>query len=163
VIREAAESLVARASAVGRQGRVLSAEDRHRLTAALPEYPSWLLDLLSSVPLCGLELGWQAFDPEPGFDGLGWVEVTDADGILWETLEAHPGLALLPAGYVNFGGDSCGGGDPYFVSVHEGADPPLYQVYHDAGSDTETILAQGRRLVAQRLSDFFRAALVDGT
>ena len=112
--------------------------------------------------MCGLELGWQAFDPEPDFDGVLWIEVSNADGILWESLEGYPGLGILPAGYVNFGGDSGGGGDPYFLPVHEGDDPPLYQVYHDVGTDAETILADGRRLVASRLSEFFRLALLEG-
>jgi hypothetical protein len=161
-VRAAADELVSRAAALGRRGRSLTEEERHRVVAALPTYPSWMLDLLSAVPLCGLELGWQAFDPEPGFDGVLWIEVSNADGILWESLEGYPGLGILPAGYVNFGGDAGGGGDPYFFPVQEGDDPPLYQVYHDMGVDTETILANGRQLVANRLSEFFNTAMIWG-
>ena len=161
-VRAAAEELVARAAALGHNGRTLTLEERQRVAAALPVYPTWLLDLLCTVPLCGLELGWQAFDPEPGFDGVLWLEVSNADGILWESLEGYPGLGILSAGYVNFGGDSGGGGDPYFLPVHEGKDPPLYQVYHDVGADAETILASGRQLVTARLSEFFRAAMIAG-
>jgi hypothetical protein len=157
-IRTAAEALVARADSLGLRGRTLPAEERQRLTAALPVYPVWLLDLLSAVPLCDLELGWQAYDAEPGFDGVAWIEVSNAVGILSESLEAYPGLAILQAGYVNFGGDSGGGGDPYFVPIHEGDDPPLYQVHHDVGTDAATILIEGRRLVAARLSEFLRTA-----
>jgi hypothetical protein len=157
-----AEALVARAATLGKRGRTLSSDERNRLTAALPAYPSWLLDLLTTVPLCGLELGWQADDAEPDDDGLGWVRVSDADGILFESLEAYPGLGILPAGYLNFGKDAIGGGDPYFLPIHEGEDPPLYQVYHDVGQDAATILADGRLLVAARLSDFFRSAVLDG-
>jgi hypothetical protein len=156
-----AEALVARAGACGKHGRRLTADERNRLTAALPVYPTWLLDLLSAVPLCGLELGWQACDSEPGFDGVSWMEVSNAEGILLESLEGYPGLAILSAGYVNFGGDSGGGGDPYFIPINEGIDPPLYQVYHDVGSDPATILGEGRRLVAHRLSEFLGAALLD--
>ena len=155
-----AEALVARAAAHGKRGRTLTADERNRLTAALPVYPIWLLDLLSAFPLCGLELGWQAYDPEPDFDGVSWVEVSNAEGILWESLEGYPGLAILPAGYVNFGGDASGGGDPYFIPIDEGVDPPLYQVYHDVGSDAATILAEGRRLVTPRLSEFLGAAVL---
>ena len=86
--------------------------------------------------------------------------MSNADGILWESLEGYPGLGILPAGYVNFGGDAGGGGDPYFLPVHEGDDPPLYQVYHDVGEDAATILANGRQLVAARLSEFFRVAIL---
>lgn len=161
MIRATAEGLVARAEARGLRGRTLSADERQRLIAELPTYPTWLLDLLSAVPLCGLELGWQAYDPEPDFNGLAWIEVSNSDGILWESLEGYPGLAIFPAGYVNFGGDAGGGGDPYFVPVHEGEDPPLYQVYHDVGADAATILAEGCRLVAPRLSEFFSAAVLE--
>jgi hypothetical protein len=89
-----------------------------------------------------------------------WVEVSNADGVLWESLEGYPGLGILPAGYVNFAGDGAGGGDPYFLPVREGEDPPLFQVYHDVGTDAETILENGRRLVAARLSEFLRACMV---
>lgn len=156
-----AEALVARAAACGKRGRTLTDDDRSRLIAALPVYPTWLLELLSAVPLCGLELGWQAYAPEPSFDGVSWVEVSNVEGILWESLEGYPGLAILPVGYVNFGGDSGGGGDPYFIPINEGVDPPLYQVYHDVGSDAATILAEGRRLVAPRLSEFLGTAVLE--
>ena len=161
-VRVEAEAIATRAAALGIRGRTLTNDERQRLATALPVYPTWLLDLLSAVPLCGLELGWRAFDPEPEFDGVLWIEVSDANGILWESLEGYPGLGILPAGYVNFGGDSCGGGDPYFLPVHEGDDPPLYHVYHDVGTDAETILADGRRLVASHLSEFFRLAILKG-
>jgi hypothetical protein len=160
-VRHAAETLIARAATLGLRGRTLTFEERQRIVAALPTYPGWLLDLLAAVPLCGLELGWQAFDPEPRYDGVLWVTVSSADDILWESLEGYPGLGILPAGYVNFGGD-VGGGDPYFLPTREGDDPPLYQVYHDMGMDAETILAEGRRLVAPRLSEFFDRAVLNG-
>lgn len=28
-------------------------------------FPTWRLDLLDAIPLCGLRLGWQANDPKP--------------------------------------------------------------------------------------------------
>ncbi len=159
-VRAAAETLVDRAAARGMRGRTLTIDECKRLTIALPVYPIWLLDLLSVVPLCGLELGWREFEPELDDDGVAWVRVSDAEGILWETLEGYPGLGILPAGYVNFGGDAGGGGDPYFVPVDEGDDPPLYQVYHDAGTVAESILTEGRKLVSSKLSEFFRVAVL---
>jgi hypothetical protein len=162
-IRPSAETLVARAAASGIRGRTLTQEERQRVSDALPLYPTWLLDLLSTIPICGLRLGWRAFDSDPDFDGDGvvFVEVSDAEGILSESMELYPGIGILSAGYVNFGG-SDGSGDPYFVCVHEGDDPPLYEVYHDVGSDAETILAEGRKLVAPTLSEFFKRAILEG-
>ena len=159
-VQAAAEELVARAAALGLRGRTFTPEERQRVSSALSIYPVWLLDLLSEVPLVGLELGWQAFDPEPDYDGVNWLRVSDGDGLLWESMEGYPGLGILRAGYVNFGGDADGGGDPYFLPVNEGDDPPLYQVYHDVGADAETILAEGRQLVTARLSEFFKVAFL---
>jgi hypothetical protein len=158
----AAHLLAARTTALGRKGHTLTTDERERLIAAIPAFPGWLLELLSTVPLCGLELGWQASKPEWDDDGLAWVRISDADGILKESLELYPGLAILPAGYLNLCGDATGGGDPYFIPMHEGEDPPLYQVYHDVGEDADSILAAGRVLVAPRLSEFFRTAVLGG-
>jgi hypothetical protein len=160
-LRVAAEAVVTRAAALGMRGRTLTSDERQRLASALPIYPFWLLDLLCAVPLCGLELGWRASEPEPDFDGVEWIRVSDADGILWESMQGYPGLGILPAGYMNFGGDA-GVGDSYFLPVHEGDDPPLYQVFHDVGEDAATILADRRCLVASRLSEVFRQALLAG-
>jgi hypothetical protein len=160
-VRAAAEALVARAAALGHRGWTLTPQERQRVAAALPVYPVWLLDLLSAVPLCGLRLGWRAFPPKPDWDGVLWVEVSDAASILAESLELYPGIGILPAGYVNFGGGD-GSGDPYFVCAHEGDDPPLYEVYHDVGTDAAAILAEGRNLVAPNLSEFFRVAVLEG-
>lgn len=160
-VREAAEALVARAEALGIRGRTLDSEEQQRVSAALPGYPAWLLELLSSVPLCGLELGWQAYEPAPDFDGVLWVEVTDAAGILSESLDAYPGVAILHEGYVNFGG-GVGSGDPYFLYIRAGDDPPLYEVYHDVISEVvDTLPDEGRKLVSPRLSQFFETAILE--
>lgn len=162
-VQEAAESFVARAAALGRQGRTISPDEMQRVIDALGGgYPPWLAELLTVVPLCGLELGWQASESEPDYDGLSWLEWSDARGILSESRECYPGLAILPAGFVNVASCSMGSGDSYFISVHEGVDPPLYRVYHDVGHEAEVILARGRILVASRLSQFLAKALLEG-
>ncbi len=161
-VRAAAEELVTRAASSGHQGRVLTEAEARVLTDEVAGYPGWLLELLTTVPLCGLELGWQAYDPEPTFDGVEWLEWCNAAGVKSESVDCYPGLAILPAGYINVAGDSTGGGDPYFICIHDGPDPPLYQVYHDVGSEAEAILRDGRRLVSAKLSEFFRSAIVQG-
>ncbi|MFO0798348.1 MAG: hypothetical protein U0804_12800 [Gemmataceae bacterium] len=160
-VRDAAEALVARATALGHKGRVFTSEERQSVAAELPIYPTWLLDLLSDFPLCGLELGWQASAPTPDWDGVVWIEVSDARNIVAESRDFYPGVGILPAGYINFGGSS-GSGDPYFLCVHDGDDPPIFQVYHDVGVDAATILREGRQQVAPSLSEFFRVAVLQG-
>jgi len=159
-VQTAAEEFVARAAAVGKQGRVLTDQEAHTLMDEISVYPQWLLQLLKTVPLCGLEIGWQAYDPEPEDDGVAWLEWCDASGVISESVEAYPGLAILPAGYINIAGDSCGGGNPYFICIHDGEDPPMYQVYHDVGDEAGVILKDGRRTVSASLSEFFRSGVV---
>ncbi|WP_020470618.1 hypothetical protein [Zavarzinella formosa] len=155
-VREAAEELVTRAAAAGRRGRVLTSDEASMLTDEVTGYPGWLAELLAQVPLCGLELGW----PEPELGEPQWLEWADANAAKSESVEFYPGLAILPAGYVNVAADAGGGSDPFFISVHEGPDPALYQIYHDVGSEAEDILRDGRKLVAPSLSAFFKSALI---
>jgi hypothetical protein len=119
----AAEALVVRAAALGQHGRKLTADEREQVVSGIPNYPSWLLELLSSVPLCGLWLGWQGGARE--HHEVQWMQVSDAELILRECVEAYPGIDLLPGGYVSIGADD-GGGAAYFVSANKGDDPPLY-------------------------------------
>jgi len=162
-VRDAAEILVERAAARGLRGCVIPADEMRKVVHALGGvYPDWLVELVTSVPLSGLELGFQEFEPEPGYDGRTWLFWSDAHGILSESVECYPGVAILRAGFVNIASCSMGSGDPYFISVHDGVDPPLYRVYHDIGYEAESILAGGRILVAPRLSEFLSNALLEG-
>jgi hypothetical protein len=163
-VRAAAESLVLRAAAVGQHGRVVHSDEMRSLVAALGGiYPGWLAELLTNVPICGLELGWREFEPEPDYDGVSWLFWSDSRNILSESVECYPGLVIPPSGFVNVASCSMGTGDPYFISVHEGIDPPLYRVYHDVGHEADVILAGGRIVVAQRLSDFFANAMIESS
>lgn len=85
---------------------------------------------------------------------------SDAPGVRSESLECYPGLAVLRNGYLNVAYCSHGSGDSYFINVYEGDDPPIYQLYHDVSDQPEVILAEGRRVVAASLSEFFGRALV---
>jgi hypothetical protein len=126
---QAAQDLVSRA---GKRGLTVTPADFDALAVELGiSIPPWFRELFTTVPICGLELGWQAFEPKGDFDGVAIIEWADADGIRSESLECHPGCAIRESGYINVGGDPTGGGDPYFISVYDGDDPPLYQIYHD--------------------------------
>jgi hypothetical protein len=121
--------------------------------------PAWYVELLTSIPICGLELEWQADVPDDEDDGIAWIEWCGVKGIRSESLECYPGRAILERGYINVASDSTGGGDPYFIPTDQEDDPPVYQVFHDMGDQADQILAEGRQLIAPSLSDFFRFAL----
>jgi hypothetical protein len=162
-VREAVVTLVERATARGLFGRIIPADEMRRAVETLGGvYPTWLAELLTTVPLCGLELGWQEFEAEPDYNGRTWLIWSDAEDIVDESAKFYPGIAILRAGYVNVASCGMGAGNPYFISVHEGVDPPLYRVYHDVGHDSETILAGGRVMVSPHLSEFLANALLEG-
>jgi hypothetical protein len=152
-VAEEASQFVQRASAAGRSGRlgdlgalvVLNAEMGNRI-------PEWLISLITTVPLCGLEVDWQANNLD------GSIEWADANGIRSESIECYPGLAILERGFVNIGCDPFGSGDSYFIPTDRGDNPPVFQVYHDVSDQPDEILSRGLFEVSPRLSDLFRSA-----
>ena len=161
-VRQAARELVRRAKSSGQTGARIARADMDRLVADTGgRIPKWLADLLVSTALSGLELGWQAYEPKGDFDGVNWLTISDAKNLRSESLECYPGLAILDRGFINIASCAVGSGDPYFVLVNDGDDPPVYQVYHDVSDQPDAILAQGRRLVSGSVSEFFQSARVE--
>jgi hypothetical protein len=159
-VRQAALELAERAAAAGQHGRIIPPTDLAALAQVLPTVlPPWFCDLFTSVPLSGLELGWQE---QPGGGGIAWLQWSDARNIRSESLECYPGRAILHRGYVNVASCSHGSGDSYFISLAEGEDPSLYRVYHDVSDQPDRILAEGLERVAPSLSAFFRTAHLAG-
>ena len=159
VLREAA-AFAARAAANGFTGYREDVAEWRQLNADLGGIiPEWYVTVMTTLPLAGLELGRQSYEPEPGDDGLFWLDWMDIDGTRGEMLEAHPGIPLLQAGYLCVAGCSHGTGNQYFIPTTEGDDPPFYNVYHDVGEEAEEILANGRELIAPSLSELFRTSL----
>ena len=158
-----ARNLVERANAGGGKSGVLADTAqmetlRENLGGRLPR---WYIELLTTVPLCYLEMGWQALEPTRDDDGVNWVEWLGPRDIESESLESYPGKPILERGYICVGGCSHGSGDQYFLAVEEGDDPPLYQIDHESGSDADTILSEGRERVSSSLSEFFRMATIE--
>jgi hypothetical protein len=120
--------------------------------------PGWYIDLLTTVPLCGLQLGWQAYEPDEDSAGILWLQWSDAEDMRGEMLEAYPGVAIVGSAYVSAAFD-LSGGDPYFFPGNVSGNPPLYRVYHDAGDNARDILGNGLKPVADSLSQFFGTAV----
>ena len=159
LMREAT-AFVARAGANGFSGYREDAAKWRKLNADLGGIiPGWYIKLMTFLPLSGLELGRQVYEPEPGDDGLLWMDWMDTDSIRGEMLEAYPGIPLLTVGYLCVAGCSHGTGNQYFIPTAEGDDPPFYNVYHDVGEEAGEILANGLEVVAPSLSELFRTSL----
>ena len=157
---QAAERTVARAKAVGLRGSTIAVADLDSLEADLGfVFPVWLRHLLTEIPLSGVPLGLQVQPPDGEDDGVAFVEWATAADIRSESISCYPGLAICGLGYVNVAGND-GTGDPLFVCIHDGDDPPLYRVFHDVSDKGDVIVAQGRELIAPTLSSFFDSAIV---
>ena len=109
------------------------------------------------MPLIGLELGLVPPDLDAD-DELSWLRWLDPGSIHSESLELHPGIAVLPYGYLCVGGCAHGTGDQYFLKTSSGDDPPFVQIAHDAGDDADVILQNGVFEIAPTLSGFFAQA-----
>ena len=157
---QAAERTAARVVAAGLNGTTIAVAELDRLEADLGlVLPAWLRHVLTKVPLCGVPLGWQVRPPDGEDDGVAFVEWATAADIRSESIDCYPGLAIRTLGYVNVAGND-GGGDPLFVCIHDGDDPPLYRVFHDVSDRGDVIVEEGRELIAPTLSSFFDSAIV---
>ncbi|HEY1017157.1 MAG TPA: hypothetical protein VGE07_30865 [Herpetosiphonaceae bacterium] len=113
-------------------GRVADADALRRLNARLGGMiPGWYALLISELPLGGLRL--EVPQPDGAPVAFEWATVSVMD---FELLQAYPGLAIWPHGYVVIGTDPTGGGDPFVVHGPSGPASPVYQVPHD-GIDEE--------------------------
>ena len=120
-------------------------------------FPDWYCDVLSRVPICGVELEW----PDPNDDGeLLGAEWMDIRSMRSEMLECYPGLAIRPNGYICIAGCTLGSGDQYYICGSDGDDPPVYQIYHDVSDVGDEIIANGRSVIFPKLSELFDVARI---
>lgn len=124
---EAARALAAQGSGRVADLRELNAELGGRI-------PSWYVDLLATVPLCGFEISW----------GKKHLEFLDAAGMRRETLGTHQAEQIAAGGFVAICYDHLYY-DTFFLKTPCETDPWVYQINHEDGE-------QG---VAGRLSELF--------
>lgn len=154
-VKQAALELVKRVTAAGLAGSIADSAELQRINQDLSgKLPDWYAELISTFPLCGLDLGWQ----DEG--DISWMIWSSPEQLRSESLEAYPGLAILERGFINVALCAHGSGDPYFIPTDKGDNPPLYQVYHDVSDKPDEIIAEGLQLISASLSEFFRKATV---
>lgn len=122
--------------------------------------PDWFIKLISSISLIDAEFGFKEFEPEEDFDGISYIIWADPSTIIEECLDAVPGCAIFEKGYICIASCSHGSGDPIFMPINKGTNPPVYRVYHEYGEDTELILKQGMNLISEKLSELFKNAIL---
>ena len=119
-----------------------------------PRLTRWMLD----YKLCGTEFALGEDEEESGL-GVEMQWLTPAQ-MVSEAVDAYPGILAVPAGYLPVGMCLTGSGDPY-VLAGAGDDPPLVRIPHEAAAGAERLDLARIERVAERLSDFLRAAEIE--
>lgn len=117
--------------------------------------PDWYCNVLTTHPICGVELEWPDPNDDGEFVGVEWMDIRNMRS---EMLECYPGLAIRPNGYICIAGCTLGSGDQYYICGSDGDDPPVYQIYHDVSDVADEIIANSRAVVFEKLSQLFDVA-----
>lgn len=107
------------------------------LQESLPRgVPDWFLDIMCQFALCGSEFELSERDDQSGLGAsLGWLK---PEGILSEAKDYQPGISVHNVGFLPFGSDLTGSGDPYFLDLREESDDPMVvRVPHDFAVERE--------------------------
>jgi hypothetical protein len=143
-------------------GRVISDTEAARLRKALPGalVPDWLIEILTSYPLTGVEFELSEEDDESELGAE--VEWLAPKAIIEESTKLFPGIAAIKLGYLPIGECLTGSGDPYFLKMDGGDDPPLVRIPHEAGDGKSRNLDESQiEQVARSLSKFLQQASID--
>lgn len=119
---------------------------------------SWWRSVLERFALAGttMRLDAQLDQSRLGVE-LRWL---NPRGILEEAFELYPGINALKIGLIPVAACKLGSGDPYFISVNEGEDPPLLRVCHEGFIDPSSSSSDGIELVTPTLTDFLVNAII---
>lgn len=113
--------------------------------------PTWLKSMLIDFKIANLIIEFYAIDEE-----ILSIQFNSFKNIEDACLNMYPGCAIFEMGYIGIAEDPTGSGDPYFVNLNEGENPPVYRIYHDISDKGEEILKNGKELIANKLSDIFK-------
>ncbi|MGG0179132.1 SMI1/KNR4 family protein [Gottfriedia acidiceleris] len=151
--------LLERARSDGKIGERFSLNQLDHLNKVFRnKLPEWLIQFYRNVPIYGLEITTKYIDSEDDEDYID-MGFLDLEGIISESTELYPGITLLDKGYLCIGYDALGTGDQIYISLDEGENPPVYQIYHDVSEQPEEILSE-KRIIANSLSELFKNAKI---
>ncbi|MES9684493.1 SMI1/KNR4 family protein [Gottfriedia acidiceleris] len=159
IVKSSIQKLIESAESEGKSGEnfsLIKLDDLNKVFRN--KLPEWLIQFYRNVPIYGLEITTKYTDSEDDEDyiDMGFLNI---EGIISEATELYPGIALLDKGYLCIGYDTLGTGDQIYISLDEGENPPVYQIYHDVSEQPDEILS-AKRLIANSLSELFNNAKV---
>lgn len=113
--------------------------------------PYWLNEILITYPLANYQLEFVSKNHvEYNLCFVGFKGIND------EYNDFYPGCVISEYGYICIAEDPTGSGNPFFININEGKNPPVYQIIHDVSEIGEVILQQGRILVTDKMSNLFK-------
>lgn len=112
--------------------------------------PTWFVELHVKYPFAKMNL--KLPDPEDA-DGEYSLTISPPEWIESELFELMPGCCIAELGYISIAEDANGSGDPYFININEGTNPPVYQIYHDISEEAHEIIKEGKVKIANSLSE----------
>lgn len=158
---EAVYRFVKRANEHGEVGRCLTeVEAADLVQSTRGRVPDWYASMMTQVPLA--ELSFTSGEMDEEGDRPHSLKWNDHVWLQGESLDAYPGLAILDRGYFCFASDMSGGGNPFFLLDGPDGNPAVYEVFHDAGTEADKIIAEACELMSPTLSAFLDAACFDG-
>jgi hypothetical protein len=119
-------------------GRQITAEERRELEQEFSADldVGWLLDLMTEFPLAGTTFTLDETNPSEIAVDMKWMAPAD---IREEGRELYPGLDAVKNGYLPIGICLIGSGDPYFLKVGDGKNPPVVRIPHDSPEEVEAV------------------------
>ena len=128
--------------------------------------PNWYIDFASSVPISGIEIDWQAYEPEEDFDGIETIQIVDEAMLKELNIDCYPGCYLNQMGYFVFGYGATNAGNCFAFHNDSKVDPGIYEVWHDAAHSIKELKEafkdkKGVTLVANDIIQLFRKAIIN--
>jgi hypothetical protein len=162
IVEQAVIAFLVKTKTDAHPGKVISLAEMKDLQSRLANpLPAWYAELLMMYPLSCIYLNYPSQTPGDSEDDYNSLQLARASDIYNEMEECYPGLAIRDLGYALFATDPTGGGDPYFIKIAEGDNPPVYQVYHDVSQIGTVVEKEGMIMIAGSLAEFFHNARPD--
>jgi SMI1/KNR4 family protein SUKH-1 len=160
IVEQAVIDYLAKTKTGGRPGKAISLAEMKDLQSRLSSpLPAWYAELLLKYPLSGTYLNYPIQTPGNSHEAYDTLQLANAKSICNQTEEYYPDLAIRDLGYVCFATDPTGSGNPYFIKIAQGDNPPVYLVYHDVSQIGTVVEKEGMIMIAGSLAEFFHNAM----
>lgn len=156
-LETALKQFIEKAENINAKGKALRQEQVRILQQSTDlVLPDWYTNMVLNYPIFGIEL--EIYEAE--YENKSIIEISSFQNLLNESNEAYPGLEARKYGYINFGSCLQGSGDPIFINLTIGDNPPVVRLYHDDLLKDKTLENGGGHIIANSISEFLTEATI---